>query len=140
MPEYSLLSPLYAMLTLTFVVWAYMYVKRLGYMAKHKISPQALFSPEQVNDLFPDEVNRASNNLKNLFEMPILFYLVCLLSLNLEITEPTLFYLAWGYVGLRAGHSLVHCTFNRVSLRFGFYFLSNLLLITAFIKIIISSS
>ena len=35
---------------------------------------------------------------------------------------------AWLFVGLRAAHSVVHCTVNIVKVRFVFYLLSSLVL------------
>jgi hypothetical protein len=77
----------------------------------------------------PDAVNLPSNNLKNLFEMPVLFYALCMALYALGRADDEYLMLAWVYVGLRAAHSVVHCTVNIVNLRFAAYFLSSLVLV-----------
>ena len=58
----------------------------------------------------------------------MLFYLLCAaLALNGGST-PAFVAAAWGYVGLRALHSLIHVTYNRVVHRFLVYVASTLLL------------
>jgi hypothetical protein len=69
-----------------------------------------------------------ADNLKNLFEMPILFYAALLLSMVLMIQDPLLVQLSWSFVALRFVHSLVHCTYNRVMHRFFAYLTSCLIL------------
>lgn len=124
----EILQPMVAMFGLCFVVWCTMFVVRLGYMSANDIAPDDISTPEQVNALIPEHVSRASNNLKNLFELPVLFYALCIiLYLNQSADNLTLC-LAWGFVGLRALHSLVQCTFNKVMLRFAAYIGSSILL------------
>ena len=72
-------------------------------------------------------VANPSDNLKNLFEIPVLFYAV---SLYLFITaQVDMIYLsaAWAFVGLRVLHSAVHCTINIVIVRFWIYFTATLI-------------
>ena len=84
--------------------------------------------------LLTDSAN-PSNNLKNLFEMPVLFYVAVLLSVVLMIPDGLLVKLAWGFVLLRAVHSAVHCTYNRVMHRFIAYALSCLFLLLIWIRL-----
>ena len=65
-----IIQPVIALMTLTFIVWCYMYFLRLRYVITNKISAQKLETPEQCNSLLPSDVNKPSNNLKNLFEAP----------------------------------------------------------------------
>ena len=71
---------------------------------------------------------QAADNFRNLFEVPVLFYVLCIaLALNGGST-PGFVAAAWAYVGLRALHSLIHVTYNRVVHRFLVYVASTLLL------------
>ena len=128
-PQAEILKPLVAIIVLTLVVWAYMYVRRLSYMFANGIDPQRLASPEGKAATLPEAIERPANNLKNLFEIPVLFYALCLALYEQGGVDATYVQLAWAYVGLRAAHSVVHCTFNHVKTRFTFYFLSCLVLI-----------
>jgi len=123
-----MLLPILALVFLTFVVWFYMYATRLAEIRRKKIDPQDLDTRIQSQSLLIDSPRQA-DNLKNLFEMPILFYAAALLSMVLMIQDPLLVQLAWGFVALRYVHSIVHCTYNRVMHRFTAYVASCLLLL-----------
>ena len=122
-----LLVPLLALVFLTFLVWVYMYVTRLSEIKRKSIDPQTLDTRAQGQALLTDSPAQA-DNLKNLFELPVLFYVAVLLALVLMIQDKFLVQLAWGYVALRYVHSLVHCTYNRVMHRFTAYVASCLVL------------
>jgi hypothetical protein len=129
-----LLTPLLALVFLTFLVWIYMYVTRLGEMKRKSIDPEDLDTRVHGQALLTDSPAQA-DNLKNLFELPILFYVAILLALVLMIQDPFLVQLAWGYVGLRYIHSLVHCTYNRVMHRFVAYAMSCLILMVMWVRL-----
>ena len=123
-----MLLPLLALVFLTFIVWFYMYVTRLAEIRRKRIDPQDLDTRIHSQSLLIDSPRQA-DNLKNLFEMPILFYTGVLLSMVLMIQDAFLVQLAWGYVALRYVHSIVHCSYNRVMHRFTAYAASCLLLL-----------
>jgi hypothetical protein len=129
-----ILLPLLVMILLTCIVWVYMYAMRLSEISRKSIDPQDLRDRNQAQQLLTDSAN-PSNNLKNLFEMPVLFYLAVVLSLVLLIQDRLLVQLAWGYVALRILHSVVHCTYNRVMHRFIAYALSCLFLLLIWIRL-----
>ncbi len=124
----AILKPLLAMMLLTALVWLYMLARRVGWMLGHGIAPQRVATPEARVALLPEAVERPSNNLKNLFELPVLFYALCIVLLVQERVDLDYVELAWAFVALRTLHSLVHCTVNIVKLRFAFYLLSSLVL------------
>jgi len=124
----ELLPPLLAMMALTTLVWLFMYVRRLGYMLAKGIDAQDVSTPQKMAALIPEAVERPANNLRNLFELPVLFYALCLLLTQMGWAQALDVQLAWAFVGLRALHSLVHCTFNYVNARFAFYALSSIVL------------
>jgi len=123
-----LLLPLLAQVLLTFLVWLYMYGRRIPEIMRSGIDPQRLRDRAEAHRLLPDSAS-ASNNLKNLFEVPVLFYAAVLLALTLMFQDRLLVMLAWGFVALRAVHSVVHCTYNNVNHRFVAYAVSTLLLV-----------
>jgi hypothetical protein len=128
MNQQLILQPVVALFILTAIVWVGMYARRLGYMASNSIDPQSVATPELMSKLLPETVNNASNNLKNLFELPVVFYVLCGLLLLAQRVDAMYLYAAWAYVGMRALHSLIHCTVNSVNARFTAYFLSSLVL------------
>ena len=122
-----LLNALLVQVGLTFVVWVYLYYTRLGKIFRDNIDTQQLRSRAEAQ-LVMAEVAYPSDNFKNLFETPVLFYVAIAVSLILWIHNPLLDSLAWAYVVLRAVHSLVHITYNNVIHRFTVYFSSTLIL------------
>ena len=56
---------------------------------------------------FPDKLYSARYQFQNMFEVPILFYLLCILHMNLNIFTIVDIYLAWGFVFFRFIHFLV---------------------------------
>ena len=122
-----LLIPLLALVFLTFLVWVYMYVTGVREIKRKSIDPQSLDTRVHGQALLTDSGAQA-DNLKNLFELPVLFYVAVLLTLVLMIQDQLLVQLVWSYVALRYVHSLVHCTYNRVMHRFIAYAASCLVL------------
>lgn len=114
------LLPLLAQVLLTFLVWVYMYFTRFREMAAKNIDPEHLKDRVAAQSLLKTSASPA-DNFRNLFELPVLFYTAILLSLVLLIQDQLFVQLAWGFVVLRAVHSVIHCTYNRVLHRFTAY-------------------
>jgi len=117
----AIFMPFIGMLSLTFVVWVTLYVRRIGYMRQHRIDPQDLTTPEKGKALLAPSVNYPAYNLANLFELPVVFYALCLYLFVTGSVDDTYLAAAWAFFGLRVMHSFVHCTFNRVIVRFWLY-------------------
>jgi len=66
------------MRVLTLLVWVYMYIRRFGLIESQKIRPQDLAISGKLAQISPPEVSNPSDNFKNLFEIPVLFYLLIL--------------------------------------------------------------
>lgn len=124
----QLLVPFFAMLLLTGLVWVYMYIRRLAWFAQNREAGVQIRTPEQLNSIIPEPINRSSNNLKNLFEMPVLFYVLCLYLLLFDQVDTLHVQCAYGFFVLRALHSAVHCTVNHVLSRFALYLLASVCL------------
>ena len=77
-------------------------------------------------ELSPPEVANPSDNLKNLFEIPVLFYALALYLYVANQVDAIHVAAAWVFVAFRVLHSLVHCTINIVMLRFYLYLVSTL--------------
>lgn len=73
----------------------------------------------------PPEVSIPNRNFMNLLEVPLLFYVGCLLAFVTQHVDHWLMALAWVYVALRVAHSLVHLSYNLVMHRLVLFALSN---------------
>lgn len=121
----GIFAPMLVMVGITLLVWLRLYQVRLREMRVRHIAPQALDSRSQTAALHD---TRAADNFSNLFELPVIFYVALLVAHATGNTGNTVLVLAWLFVALRALHSLIHCTYNRVMHRFTAYLLSTLTL------------
>ncbi len=119
MDSRTIYLPALAMVALTFVVWWRMYFARVGQMKRERIHPQKVATSAQATALLTD--SRAADNFRNLFELPVLFYLALVVADRLGMVDGISLALAWAFVMLRVVHSAIHVTYNRVMHRFAAY-------------------
>lgn len=110
-----------AMVALVLLVWLRLYQTRIGEMKRRRIHPQSVASNAEMVAKLED--TRASDNFRNLFELPVLFHAGCLAALATHQEGIALSGLAWAFVALRYAHSYIHCTYNKVMHRFQAYVL-----------------
>jgi hypothetical protein len=111
---------------LTLIVWVYMYIRRISFINSQKINPQDLVTPGALAKISPPSVSNPSDNFKNLFEIPVLFYALVLYLFVTKQVDSVYVNAAWIFVVFRVLHSVVHCTFNLIILRFYLYLFSTL--------------
>ena len=125
-PQTAIFGPVFAMVFLTLLVWVYMYIRRISFITGNKLSPKDLAVPGALAQLSPPAVSNPSDNLKNLFEIPVIFYALALYLFVTNQVDAAYVSAAWVFVVFRALHSAVHCTVNIVILRFYLYLFSTL--------------
>lgn len=123
MPAFPLLWPVIAQAGLTFVVWLVLLVQRARYLKTNPPGADDFATGASARAYF-EPVELPAANLANLFELPVLFFVVALLLLQTELANDVQVVLAWVYVALRVLHSYVHIVLRRVPLRAGVYALS----------------
>ena len=128
MKQEIIFIPFFSMMLLTIVVWIYMFVLRISFFKRQNVDPQSISTTHQLLDIIPDKINTPSDNLNNLFELPVLFYAVCIYLYVTSHVDTINLGLAYGFLIFRVGHSVIHCTYNTVMHRFYFYMLSSLFL------------
>jgi hypothetical protein len=128
MAQTAIFGPFLALMLLTLAVWVYMYVRRIAFIQRERIDPRQLEIPGELARLSPAAISNPSDNLKNLFELPVLFYALVLLLFVTERVDAAYLVAAWIFVVFRIAHSFVHCTFNRVMVRFSCYLAASLAL------------
>ncbi len=113
--------PMIVMAGLTLIVAIRMYMTRVAEMRERRVRPQLLATRQEAEKLLHN--TQASDNFRNLFEIPVLFYAICpVLFLTGNVTTLQLS-LAWIFVLTRAIHSFVHITYNKVMHRFNAFVL-----------------
>ena len=124
----EILQPVIAMILVTLVVWTALYVRRIRFLVTHRVHAQRVSTPEKVSELIPEHVQYPANNFKNLFELPVLFYAICLYLYVTGSVDNLYVIAAWAFVALRAVHSAIQCTTNIVMHRFTVYMMGALAL------------
>jgi hypothetical protein len=123
----QILLPMGALAFLTFVILLFIPIRRFRASFAGKVGPDDFKYGESAR--VPGEVSIPNRNYMNLTELPVLFYVICLMFYATGRTDGTVVMLAWVFVGLRAVHSLIHLTYNNVIHRLSAFVLSNFALI-----------
>jgi hypothetical protein len=121
----AIFGPFFATMLLTLVVWVYMYVRRIRFVTANRLTPDQL-TPLEFARLQPPAVSNPSDNLKNLFEVPVLFYALVLYLFVTDQVDGAYVAAAWVFAAFRALHSAMHCTLNIVMVRFYLYLIATL--------------
>lgn len=77
----------------------------------------------------PLTVSIPNRAFMNLLEVPVLFYIVCIVSYVTQHASSTMVMLGWAYFGFRVAHSVVYLTYNHVLHRFLAFATSNVVLV-----------
>ena len=130
----SILHPLISMVVLTFLVAIRLAYFAINSVVKGKVHIKQL---RVYDGEFPIDYKSARQHYKNMFEMPILFYLLCtLLLINNNYTQLDVI-LAWGFVLFRLLHSLVRIQNRDVNLRFGVFTGSFIMLVFGWVNLLL---
>ena len=116
-----ILQPMLGMMVLTAVVWFVLYAMRIPAMKKARKPVQTYTTPDKTVEFLPETVNYPANNFKNLLELPVIFYGLCIYLYITGSVDIVYVVAAWIFFAFRVLHSYVHCTSNVVILRFYLY-------------------
>ena len=132
----AILYPLLAMVLLSFAVLLRLGYLRVSYLKAQRIHPQTVADRKGAADVFKP-INHLADHFQNLFEVPVLFYLLVVLLLVLAKIDWVYVVLAWAFVAGRVAHTVIHCTYNKVRHRFLAFLLSSLVLMGMWVRILI---
>ncbi len=114
-----MIYPMFAMVVLTAVVLVTLFRSRVAAVRQGRI-PLAYFGIYQ-GDVEPESTEKPARHFANLFETPILFYVVCLAAMITHVTGKAMQALAWAYVAARLAHAYIHLGSNRIRHRLRAY-------------------
>jgi hypothetical protein len=112
----ALIQPVLALVVLTGIVALMMGVYRNFALIRGAVS--ARYFRTYTADGPAEWVERPARAYMNLLELPVLFYVVCLLMLATGRFDSIQVSLAWVFVIARYVHAFIHIAFNYVPLRF----------------------
>ncbi|WXC67638.1 hypothetical protein SNK03_013452 [Fusarium graminearum] len=124
-----LLGPLLGLNAWTFAMEALLYIRRTPALSKYNVSFDPAIVKKEKAEKLPPYVQWPADNFNNLLEQPTQFYAVLLGLTFLGVKDKITVRMAWGYVGLRFLHSMIHVTTNNVLLRFPAFAASSVVLL-----------
>lgn len=117
-----MIYPMFAMVVLTLAIGAMAFVIRVNSVRRGTVDPRSYKLMDAES--YPDAVTKTTRSLSNQFEIPVLFYVVCLAFLALGISSTTGLFLAWLFVVFRVVHAYIHLTYNLLLHRIVAFWLS----------------
>lgn len=129
----ALRGPLAALLLLTAVVWLAMALVRNVAVMTGRID--AAYYVDYKTRPPPDWIERPARTFNNLLQLPVLFYVACLLMMQAPTVDAGQVRVAWLFAGLRVLHAVAYVFWNRLPSRFGSYVASTLALIVLWVRI-----
>ena len=108
------LLPLFVQVILTFVLYGWMAYYRVASIRSGVVHPRdvALRQPN-----WPPRVLQIANAAHNQLELPLLFYVLTILSIMTRHADILFVVLSWIFVLSRLGHAYIHVTSNRITRR-----------------------
>lgn len=88
----------------------------------------------------PDTVIKTTRHFNNMFEMPVLYFVVCSLYLALNIDSQIALYLAWMFLGFRIVHAYIHITYNNSMHRLGAFMGGNVCILVLWLNLLIHAT
>ncbi len=109
-----ILLPVLAQIILTLAVYVLLAIE------KSKALKQGLVDHNRrslYDDAWPESVLKINNNIRNQFEVPVLFYVLCIMLWLLHVVDWPALILAWLFVASRWVHAWMHTGKNVVPIR-----------------------
>lgn len=125
--QIAILWPTFLLVALIYGIWLVMFLRRFNHMKANPPGPDSFATGSAALTYF-EPVEMPANNLRNLFEMPVLYFALVPLLLITHQAGYGQLALAWVYVALRVVHSIIHVTHGPVLRRFFVYLLSCIVL------------
>lgn len=134
MNQTSIFLPVMALIGWTLVVLLFIPYQRFKAAFAGTVSASD-FRYGESGDV-PAAVSVPNRVFMNLLEVPVLFYVLCIVSYITQFVTPSLVMFAWIYFGLRVLHSVVYLTYNNVIHRFLVFAASNVALVIMWIRLL----
>jgi hypothetical protein len=121
----AILYPVFAQIILTFVL-----LVAMGWARRKAILTQGIRYSDIAIDAsrWPEDARKVANSFNNQFELPVIFYVLCLIALITAKADLLMVVLAWAFVASRMAHALIHTGSNAMPLRSIIYSIGMLVL------------
>lgn len=85
----------------------------------------------------PDYLAKVTNHYTNLFELPVFFYVVCVVLYAGHKVDGLYMGLAWAFVGIRYAHAYIHTTYNNLKHRRLAFLVGSLILAYVWLRLVV---
>lgn len=124
--------PVLAQILLTLTMFIILGVRKVKAVKAGEVNRQ---QAALNNRVWPEAVVKVSNNIANQFEIPVLFYVLCLLLYSIDAAGTVAIVLAWLFSLSRYAHAYVHVGSNYVPMRLRLFLVGCLILIAMLILV-----
>ena len=114
MPSSAILLPVFAQVLLTLAVYVLLSSAKAKALARGEVD---LDRRGLYDDAWPESVIKINNNIRNQFEVPVLFYATSLALATSASVPAAAVAIAWAFVASRVVHAYVHIYPNHVPTR-----------------------
>jgi hypothetical protein len=110
----AIFFPVFAQVILTFGLLLWMGLLRRDALR----AGETTYAEIALDDLrWPPGARQVANCYRNQFELPVVFYVLCLVAFEIGAVGTLMIVLAWAFVASRVVHAYIHTTSNRVDQR-----------------------
>lgn len=102
-------APVLAQVLLTLLIYVHLIRVKIRAIKAGQVNKERRALHE---DAWPDSVLQINNNIRNQFEIPVLFYVVCIVLWALEAVGIVALVAAWLFAASRIVHAYIHLTSN----------------------------
>ena len=116
MSQVGIMYPVFVQVLLTITVYGMLAVARaraVRSMDRQRGNPDLAMG----RAVWPDDAVKRSNNQRNQFELPVLFYAAAAFALMVSAADATMVTLAWAFAASRVVHAAIHIGPNRIRWR-----------------------
>ena len=138
MNQAAIFFPLFALAGWTFAILLLIPYKRIKAVVLKQLVADDFKLGESKN--VPPSVSLPNQNYVNLLELPVLFYVVCLVLYVTNSVDAIAIYLAWAFVGFRMMHSVIHLTSNHIFRRFIVFAIGFFVLVAMWVRAFVAIS
>jgi hypothetical protein len=110
----AIFYPIFAQVILTFGLLLWMGLLRRDALR----AGETTYAEMALDDSrWPPGARQVANCYRNQFELPVVFYVLCLVAFEIGAVGTLMLVLAWAFVVSRVVHAYIHTTSNRVDQR-----------------------
>ena len=124
--------PVLAQIFLTLIMFIILGVRKAKAVKTGEVNRQ---QAALNNRVWPEDVVKVSNNIANQFEVPVLFYILCLVLHSINAVGMVAIVLAWLFALSRFAHAYVHIGSNYVPMRLRLFLLGCFVLIAMLVNV-----